>query len=198
MLVESSICHLSHVSVVLIKRKHMQKSNKNEIFMGRVKNSNCLNFAHKSTLVRKERLCIFFPQICFYFREKWTFRFHPLESMNRVITGRKLNTFACFAFQRYYIKGNLTKVSSFIDSSSSVKWNLCRNWLLRSFWPCEKAMCSLPLQKNVGEENPLFSPCAIVQNSTNYVCKLLKEWSSKWRKVLFGQMFSRDTGNSSK
>ena len=67
--------------------------------------------------------------------------------MNRVIRGRKLNTFTRFAFQRYYIKGNLTKVSSFIDSSSSVKWKLCRNWLLRSFWPCEKAMCSLPLQK---------------------------------------------------
>ena len=32
----------------------------------------------------------------------------------------------------------------------------------------------------------------------NYVCKLPKEWSSKWRKVFFGQMFSRDAGNSSK
>ena len=60
-------------------------------------------FAHKLTPVRQERLCIFFPQICFSFREKRTFRSHPLESMDRVITGRKLNTFARFAFQRYYV-----------------------------------------------------------------------------------------------
>ena len=102
--------------------------------------------SHKQTLVRQERLCIFFHQICFYFREKRTFRFHPLESMDRVITGRKLNTFARFAFQRYYVQGNLTNVSSFIDSFSSVKCKLCRNWLLRSFQPCKKTMCSLPLQ----------------------------------------------------
>ena len=55
-------------------------------------------FAHNQTLVRKERLFNFFPQIYFNFREKRTFRFHLLESMNRVITGRKLNTFARFAF----------------------------------------------------------------------------------------------------
>ena len=98
----------------------MQKSNKNDIFMARVKNSNFLNFCtHVDP--SKTRKFFFFPQICFYFREKLTLRFHPLESMDRVITGRKLNTFARFAFQRYYIEGNLTNVSSFIDSSSSVK-----------------------------------------------------------------------------
>ena len=107
-------------------------------------------FAHPSKTIKA---VYFFPQMYFNFREKRTFRFHPLESMNRVITGRKLNTFARFAFQRYYVQGNLTNVSSFIDSLYSVKCKLCRNWLLRSFWPCEKAMCSLPLQKNVGEEN---------------------------------------------
>ena len=114
------------------------------------------SFAHKWTLVRQESLCIFFPQMCFFFREKRTFRFHPLESIDRVITGRKLNTFARFAFNRYFIKGNLTNMCSFIDSSFSVKCKLCRNWLLRSFWPCEKAMSSLPLQKNVGEGNLSF------------------------------------------
>ena len=62
-----------------------------------------LIFAHKYTLVRQERLCIFFPQICCYFREKRTFRLHPLESIDRAITGRKLNTFTRFAFQRYYV-----------------------------------------------------------------------------------------------
>ena len=115
---------------------------------------------NKATLhfwsVWKERLYIFFPQIRFYFREKRTFRFHPLESMNRVITGRKLNTFARFAFQRYYIKGNLTKVSSFIDSSSFVKWKLCRNWLLK---------------------NLIFHHVPLFRIPQNYVCKLLKEWS---------------------
>ena len=132
-------------------------------------------FAHKQTLVRQERLCIFFPQMYFNFREKRTFRFHPLESMNRVITGRKLNTFARFAFQRYYVQGNLTNVSSFIDSLYSVKCKLCRNWLLRSFWPCEKAMCSLPLQKNVGEENLFVHHVPLFRIPQNYVCKFLKE-----------------------
>ena len=99
----------------------MQKSNKNEIFMARVKNSNCLNFCtqvYPSKTIKA--VYFFFPQICCYFREKRTFRFHPLESMDRVITGRKLNTFARFAFQRYHVLGNLTNVSSFIDSFSSV------------------------------------------------------------------------------
>ena len=126
------------------------------------------SFAHKWTLVRQERLCIFF-------REKRTFRFHPLESMDQVITGRKLNTFARFAFKRYFIKGNLTNVCSFIDSSSSVKCKLCRNWLLRSFWPCEKTMCSLSLQKNVGEENLFFHHVPLFRIPPNYVCKLPKE-----------------------
>ena len=80
--------------------------------------------------------------MCFYFREKRTFRFRPLESMDRVMTGRKLNTFSRFAFQRYYIKENLTNVCSFIDSLSSIKCKLCRNWLFRNFLPCEKAMCN--------------------------------------------------------
>ena len=130
-----------------------KKSNKNDIFMARVKNSNCLNFCTQVDPSKTRKAVYFFPQMYFNFREKRTFRFHPLESMNRVITGRKLNTFARFAFQRYHVYGNLTNVSSFIDSLYSVKCKLCRNWLLRSFWPCEKAMCSLPLQKNVGEEN---------------------------------------------
>ena len=79
--------------------------------------------------------------------------------MDRVITGRKLNTFARFAFQRYFIKGNITNVCSFIDSSSFVKGKLCMNWLLRSFWPCEKIMCSLPLQKMSVKETSFFTMC---------------------------------------
>ena len=140
-------------SPAIVKRTSVQKSNKNDIFMARVKNSNCLNFCTQVDPSKTRKAVYFFPQMYFNFREKRTFRFYPLESMNRVITGRKLNTFARFAFQRYYIKGNLTNVSSFIDSLYSVKCKLCRNWLLRSFWPCEIAMCSLSLQKNVGEEN---------------------------------------------
>ena len=140
------------------------------------------SFAHKQNLVRQERqerLCIFFPQICFYFREKRTFYFHPLESMDRVMTGRKLNAFARLAFQRYFIKGNLTNVCSFIESSSSIKCKLCGNWLLRSFWPCEKAMSSLPLQKNVGEGNLFFHHVPLFRIPPNYVCKFPKGLSSK-------------------
>ena len=136
------------------------------------------SFAHKQNLARQERqerLCIFFPQICFYFGEKRTFYFHPLESMDQVMTGRKLNAFARLAFQRYFIKGNLTNVCSFIESSSSVKCKLCGNWLLRSFWPCEKAMSSLPLQKNVGEGNLFFHHVPLFRIPPNYVCKFPKE-----------------------
>ena len=86
-----------------IKRTSVQKSNKNEIFMARVKNSNCLKFCTQVEPSKTRRTVYIVPQICFYFREKRTFRFHPLESMDRVITGRKLNTFARFAFQRYYV-----------------------------------------------------------------------------------------------
>ena len=89
--------------VLLIKRTPVQKSNKNEIFMARVKNSNCLKFCTQVDPSKTRKAVIFFPQMYFNFREKRTFRFHPLESMNRVITGRKLNTFARFAFQRYYV-----------------------------------------------------------------------------------------------
>ena len=80
--------------------------------MARVKNSNCLNFCTQVDPSKTRKAVYFFPQMYFNFREKRTFRFHPLESMNRVITGRKLNTFARFAFQRYYVLGNLTNVSS--------------------------------------------------------------------------------------
>ena len=134
--------------------------------MARVKNSNCLNFCTQVDLSKTRKFVHLFSSNMFYFREKRTFRFHPPESMDRVITGRKLNTFARFAFQRYYIRGNLTNVCSFLDSSSSVKSKLCRNQLRRSFQQYGKAMCSLPLQKNIGEQNLFFSPCAIMQNST--------------------------------
>ena len=81
----------------------MQKSNKNDIFMARVKNSNCRKFCTQVDPNKTRKAVYFFPQTCFYFREKRTFRFQPLESMDRVITSRKLNTFARFAFQRYYV-----------------------------------------------------------------------------------------------
>ena len=162
-------------SPAIVKRTSVQKSNKNDIFMARVKNSNCLNFCSQVDPSKTRKAVYFFPQMYFNFREKRTFRFHPLESMNRVITGRKLNTFARFAFQRYYVQGNLINVCSFIDSSSSVKCKLRRNWLLRSFQPCEITMSSLPLQKNVDEGNLFFHHVPLFRIPPNYVCKFLKE-----------------------
>ena len=133
-------------------------------------------FARKQTLARQERLCIFSSNVfCFVFEKKRTFRFHSLESIDRVKSGRKLNIFARLAIQRYYIKGNLTNLCSFIDSLFSMKCKLCRNWLFRSFWPCEKAMCSLPLQKNVGAENLFFHHVPLFRIPPNYVCKFPKE-----------------------
>ena len=82
----------------------MQKSNKNEIFMARVKNSNCLNFCTQVDPSEKRKtVYIFFLKCVFIFFKKRTFRFHPLESMDGIITGRILNTFTRFAFQRYFI-----------------------------------------------------------------------------------------------
>ena len=69
--------------------------------MARVKNSNYLKFCTQLDPSKTRKVKYFFPQIFFYFREKRTFRFHPLESMDGVIKGRKLNTFARFAFKRY-------------------------------------------------------------------------------------------------
>ena len=143
--------------------------------MARLKNSNRLNYCTQVDPSKTRKASNFFPQICFYFREKRSFRFHSLESLDRVITGRKLNTFARFAFQRYYVQGNLINVCSFIDSSSSVKCKLCRSWLLRSFQPCKKIMCSLPLQRNVGEENLIFHHVPLFRIPQHYVCKLPKE-----------------------
>ena len=51
--------------------------------MARIKIQIVSIFAHKQTLVRQERLCIFFHQICFYFREKRTFRFSILFLSSR-------------------------------------------------------------------------------------------------------------------
>ena len=143
--------------------------------MARVKNLNCLNFCTQVHPSKTRKAVYFFPQMCFYFREKRTFRFHPLESMDRVMTGRKLNTFARFAFQRYYIKGNLTNVGSFIDSLSSIKCKLCRNWLLRSFWPCEKSNVLSSVTKNVGAENLFFHHVPLFRIPPNYVCIFPKE-----------------------
>ena len=66
------------------KRTSVQKSNKNEISMAGVKNSNCLNFCTQVDPIKTRKAVYFFPQICFYFLEKQTFRFHPLGSMDRV------------------------------------------------------------------------------------------------------------------
>ena len=110
-----------------LRRHPCKNQTKMEIFMARVKNSNCLNFCTQEDLSKARKFVHLFSSNMFYFREKRTFRFHPPESMDRVITGRKLNTFARFAFQIYYIRGNLSNVCSFLDSSSSVKSKLCRN-----------------------------------------------------------------------
>ena len=145
--------------------------------MARVKNSNCLKFCTQVDPSKtRKTVYFFFLKYVFIFEENELFAF-TLQNrwIGSVITGRKLNTFARFAFQRYYVQGNLINVCSFIDSSSSVKCKLCRSWLLRSFQPCKKTMCSLPLQKNVGEENLFFHHVPLFRIPQNYVCKLPKE-----------------------
>ena len=48
----------------------MQKSNKNEIFMARVKNSNCLKFCTQVDPSKRRKTVYFFPQMCFFFSRK--------------------------------------------------------------------------------------------------------------------------------
>ena len=54
----------------------MQKSNKNEIFMARVKNSNCLKFCTQVDPRKTRKTVYFFPQI-FFFGEKRIFLLSP-------------------------------------------------------------------------------------------------------------------------
>ena len=124
--------------------------------MARVKNSNCLNFCTQVDLSKTRKFVHLFSSNMFYF----LYLFFKNELFAFTLQNRWI------AFQRYYVRENLSNVCSFLDSSSSVKSKLCRNQLRRSFQQCGKAMCSLPLQENVGEQNLFFSPCAIMQNST--------------------------------
>ena len=51
-----------------VKRTSVQKSNKNEIFMARIKNSNWLSFCTQvDPSMTRKAVYFFFPQICFYF-----------------------------------------------------------------------------------------------------------------------------------
>ena len=52
-----------------IKRTSVQKSNKNEIFMARVKNSNCLKFCTQVDPSKTRKTVYFFPQMCFFSRK---------------------------------------------------------------------------------------------------------------------------------
>ena len=47
----------------------MQKSNKNEIFMARVKNSNCLKFCTQVDPSKTRKTVYFFPQMFFFFEK---------------------------------------------------------------------------------------------------------------------------------
>ena len=47
----------------------MQKSNKNEIFMAGVKNSNCLKFCTQVDPSKTRKTVYFFPQMCFFSRK---------------------------------------------------------------------------------------------------------------------------------
>lgn len=51
----------------------MQKSNKNEIFVARPKNSNWRYFCTQVAPSKTETLCIFSPQICVYLQKKLPF-----------------------------------------------------------------------------------------------------------------------------
>ena len=58
------------------KRTSVQKSNKNEIFMAGVKNSNCLNFCTQVAPIKTRKAVYFFPQM-FLFSRKTNFSLSP-------------------------------------------------------------------------------------------------------------------------
>ena len=53
----------THISI--LKRTSVQKSNKNEIFMARVKNSNCLNFCTQVDPSKTRKAVYFFSSNVF-------------------------------------------------------------------------------------------------------------------------------------
>ena len=127
--------------------------------MARVKNSNCLNFCTQVDLSKTRKFVHLFSSNMFYFREKRTFRFHPPESMDRVITGRKLNTFARFAFQRYFVQGNLIDVCSFIDSQFSLNVSCAGIGCLEAFGHAKKQCALFRYKKMSVKKTSLFTMC---------------------------------------
>ena len=89
---------------------------------------------------KDKKRCIIFLQTCFYFREQRTSYFSPFESMDLLITGRKLSTVACLAFERYCVQERI------INLCSSVKCKFCRNRSLISLKSHKETRCSLQLK----------------------------------------------------
>ena len=149
-----------------IKRTSVQKSNQNDIFMARI-------ILHTSRPQQEKKGCVFFfPQICFYFREKRTFRFHPLESMDRVITGRHFRSL-CFSKILHQGKSNQSELFHrlFVFYEMKVMQELVAQKLLAM----RKSNVFSSVSKNFGEENLFFHHMPLFRIPQNYVCKLLKE-----------------------
>ena len=58
-----------------VKRTFVKKPNKNEIFMARVKNSNCLNCCTKVDPSKTRKAVYLFPQMFFIFEKNELFAF---------------------------------------------------------------------------------------------------------------------------
>ena len=66
-----------HRQFTNLKRTFVQKSNKNEIFMARVKNSNCLNFCTQVDPSKTRKAVYFFSSNMFLFSRKTNFSLSP-------------------------------------------------------------------------------------------------------------------------
>ena len=64
-------------SLRFLKRTSVQKSNKNDIFMTRVKNSNCLNFCTQVDPIKTRKAVYFFSSNMFLFSRKTNFSLSP-------------------------------------------------------------------------------------------------------------------------
>ena len=143
--------------------------------MARVKNSNCLNFCTQVDPSKTRKAVYFFSSNMFLFSRKTNFSLSPSRIDGSGHNRSKIEHFRSLRISKILHQGKSNQRVLFHDSLSSIKCKLYRNWLLRTFWPCEKAMCSLQLQKNVGEENLFFNHVPLFRIPPNYVCKLPKE-----------------------
>ena len=143
--------------------------------MARVKNSHCLKFSAQVDPSKTRKVKYFFSLNVFLFQRKTNFSLSPSRIDGSGHNRSKIEHFHSLRISKMLRLGKSYQRELFHRLFVVCKCKFCRNWLLRRFQPCEKTMCSLPLQKSVGEENLLFHHVPLFRIPPNYVCKFPKK-----------------------